>query len=48
MIKILSYIFLFVWNFLGLWFAIEFGKWWKDAEEGNGPEGTRRNKNEKN
>lgn len=35
--KILSYILFFIWNCLGFWFAYEFAKWWKDAEEGNEP-----------
>lgn len=35
MIKILSYIFLVIWNCLGIWFAIELARWWKSAEDGN-------------
>lgn len=35
MIKILGYILFFIWNILGLWFAIELAKWWKSAEDGN-------------
>lgn len=48
MIKILSYIFLLVWNCLGLWFAYEVGRWWKETEDNIRiwPEGTRRNNDE--
>lgn len=46
--KILSYILFFIWNILGLLFAFEVGKWWKETEDNIRiwPEGTRRNKDE--
>ena len=44
MIKILIFAFVL----MGLWFAFEVGKWWKETEDNIRiwPEGTRRNKNE--